>query len=103
MYTVFKSNSFVDGTYTITGIGTTTYNFDLDNTTLTTTFDKTTSNPEYETPSINAYGSIKFVDLVDNNYGYNSIWINRNNNIFDNLDFVPKYEIQNLSKLLDII
>ena len=37
------------------------------------------------------------------NYGYNSIWINRNNNIFDNLDFVPKYEIQNLSKLLDII
>ena len=37
------------------------------------------------------------------NYGYNSIWINRNNNIFDNLDFVPKHEIQNLSKLLDII
>ena len=71
--TVFKSNSFVDGTYTITGIGTTTYNFDLDNTTLTTTFDKTTSKPEYETPSINAYGSIKFVDLVDNNYGYKSI------------------------------
>ena len=37
------------------------------------------------------------------NYGYNSIWVNRNNNIFDNLDFVPKHEIQNLSKLLDII
>ena len=37
------------------------------------------------------------------NYGYQSIWVNRNNNIFDNLDFVPKYEIQNLSKLLDII
>ena len=37
------------------------------------------------------------------NYGYNSIWVNRNNNIFDNLDFEPKHEIQNLSKLLDII
>ena len=37
------------------------------------------------------------------NYGYNSIWVNRNNNIFDNLDFMPKHEIQNLSKLLDII
>ena len=37
------------------------------------------------------------------NYGYNSIWVNRNNNIFDNLDFVPKHEIQNLTKLLDII
>ena len=37
------------------------------------------------------------------NFGYNSIWLNRNNNIFDNLDFVPKYEIQNLNKLLDII
>jgi len=37
------------------------------------------------------------------NYGYQSIWVNRNNNIFDNLDFVPKHEIQNLSKLLDII
>ena len=37
------------------------------------------------------------------NYGYNSIWVNRNNNIFDNLDFVPKHEIKNLSDLLDIL
>ena len=37
------------------------------------------------------------------NYGYNSIWINRNNNTFDNLDYVPKYQIKELSKLLDII
>ncbi len=36
------------------------------------------------------------------NYGYNSIWVNRNNNIFDNLDYVPKHEIKDLSKLLDI-
>ena len=34
--TVFKSSSFLDGTFTVTGIGTTTYNFDLDNTSLTT-------------------------------------------------------------------
>ena len=37
------------------------------------------------------------------NYGYNSIWVNRNNNTFDNLDYVPKYQIDDLSKLLDII
>ena len=37
------------------------------------------------------------------NYGYNSIWVNRNKNTFDNLDYVPKYQIENLSKLLDII
>ena len=24
------------------------------------------------------------------NYGYNAIWVNRNNNIFDNLDYKPK-------------
>ncbi len=34
------------------------------------------------------------------NYGYNSIWVNRNNNIFDNLDYKPKLEIKNLSELL---
>jgi 2-haloacid dehalogenase len=37
------------------------------------------------------------------NYGYNSIWVNRNNHIFDNLDFVPKYQIKNLRDLLDIL
>ena len=37
------------------------------------------------------------------NYGYNSIWVNRNNNIFDNLDYVPKHQIKDLNKLLDII
>ena len=34
------------------------------------------------------------------NYGYNSIWVNRNNNIFDNLDYQPKLEIKNLKHLL---
>ena len=37
------------------------------------------------------------------NYGYNSIWVNRNSNIFDNLDFVPKHEIKTLCDLLDIL
>ena len=34
------------------------------------------------------------------NYGYNSIWVNRNNNIFDNLDYLPKIQITNLKQLL---
>ena len=37
------------------------------------------------------------------NYGYKSIWVNRNKAIFDNLDYKPKNEISNLSQLLDII
>ena len=37
------------------------------------------------------------------NYGYNSIWVNRNNNIFDNLDYEPKHQIEDLSRLLDLI
>ena len=34
------------------------------------------------------------------NYGYQAIWVNRNNNIFDNLDFKPRFEIKDLSGLL---
>ena len=37
------------------------------------------------------------------NYGYSSIWVNRNNNIFDNLDYKPQNEIKNLKELLNII
>ena len=37
------------------------------------------------------------------NYGYNSIWVNRNNAIFDNLDSKPKNEVSDLTQLLDII
>ena len=36
------------------------------------------------------------------NYDYNSIWVNRNKNIFDNLDYKPKNEVENLKQLLDI-
>jgi 2-haloacid dehalogenase len=37
------------------------------------------------------------------NYGYSSIWVNRNNNIFDNLDYKPSDEIKNLKQLIDIV
>ena len=37
------------------------------------------------------------------NFGYNSIWVNRNKNIFDNLDYKPKNEVENLTQLLDIV
>ncbi len=37
------------------------------------------------------------------NFGYNSIWVNRYNSIFDILDFQPKNEISNLTQLLDKI
>ena len=37
------------------------------------------------------------------NYGYTSVWVNRNNNIFDNLDYKPKNQITGLNQLLDIL
>ena len=37
------------------------------------------------------------------NYGFNSIWVNRNNSIFDNLDYKPTNEIKNLKELTKLI
>ena len=37
------------------------------------------------------------------NYGYNSVWVNRNKSEFDILDYQPNNEINNLTQLLDII
>ena len=37
------------------------------------------------------------------NYGFNSVWVNRNNAVFDNLDFKPKNEVSNLTQLLKLI
>ena len=37
------------------------------------------------------------------NYGYQSIWVNRNNNVFDNLDYKFKFEIKNLRELTKLI
>ena len=37
------------------------------------------------------------------NYGYNAVWVNRNNKIFDKLDYEPKNQIKRLDELLDLI
>ena len=37
------------------------------------------------------------------NYGYQSIGVNRNNNIFDNLDFNPSNQIKDLTELVNLI
>ena len=37
------------------------------------------------------------------NYGYQSIWVNRNDIIFDNLDFKPKYQITDLNELIQLV
>ena len=37
------------------------------------------------------------------NFGYNAVWVNRNSNVFDNLDYEPKNEIGNLKELLEIV
>tara|TARA_Y100000590_G_scaffold386636_1_gene459605 strand:- start:677 stop:1339 length:663 start_codon:yes stop_codon:yes gene_type:complete len=51
-----------------------------------------------------AYLSANTWDVsASGNYGFNAVWVNRNNNVFDNLDYVPKYQVENLSKLIDIL
>jgi len=37
------------------------------------------------------------------NFGYQSVWVNRNDNIFDNLDFKPENEIKDLSELIKLV
>ncbi len=37
------------------------------------------------------------------NYGYQSVWVNRNNNIFDNLDYKPDNQIKNLNEFISLI
>ena len=37
------------------------------------------------------------------NYGYIPVWVNRNNNILDNLDYKIKNEIKSLNQLIDIV
>ena len=37
------------------------------------------------------------------NYGYNSIWVNRNKSIFDNLDYKPVNEIKNLNEINNLL
>ena len=37
------------------------------------------------------------------NYGYNTVWVNRNKSTFDNLDYLPKHQINDLKVLLEIV
>ena len=37
------------------------------------------------------------------NFGFNSIWVNRNKNIFDKLDYIPHNEVNNLKELLKLL
>ena len=37
------------------------------------------------------------------NFGFNAVWVNRNKNIFDNLDYIPIAEINNLSDLNNLL
>ena len=70
---IFKSKSILDGQYAIAGIGGTTFNFDIDNTSPIASYTRTTAKPDYTTTSLTAFGSISNVDLVDNNYGYQAL------------------------------
>ena len=36
-------------------------------------------------------------------FGYNAVWVNRLNKIFDKLSYQPKFVINNLKELLKII
>ena len=48
-------------------------------------------------------GDVQWMKTGGGNYGYNSIWVNRNNNIFDKLDYSPKHQIKQIGELLDIL
>ena len=37
------------------------------------------------------------------NYGFNSVWVNRANDVFDKLDYKPKRVIKNLDQLLEFL
>ena len=37
------------------------------------------------------------------NYGFNAVWVNRHDSIFDNLDYIPQHQIKHLGELLDKI
>tara|TARA_Y100000591_G_C21502255_1_gene530526 strand:+ start:16 stop:678 length:663 start_codon:yes stop_codon:yes gene_type:complete len=37
------------------------------------------------------------------NFGFNAVWVNRNKNVFDNLDYKPVTEIKNLSDIISLL
>ena len=36
-------------------------------------------------------------------FGYNAVWVNRSNKVFDKLSYRPKFVINNLKELVKII
>ena len=71
--TIYKSLSILDGTYSLVGVGSTTFVFDLDNSSAIVSYDRTTADADYTTTSVNAQGPIEHINLIDNNYGYTKI------------------------------
>ena len=37
------------------------------------------------------------------NFGFNAVWVNRNKNVFDNLDYKPVTEIKTLSDIISLL
>ena len=51
-----------------------------------------------------AYLSANTWDIsASGNYGFKPVWVNRNNSIFDNLDFKPEHKVQNLNQIFELI
>ena len=71
--TIFKSVSKLDGRHKIVGIGSTTFDFNIRAFSEIVSYDQTTSIPNYQTSSKTAFGDIKKIDLIDNNYGYTQL------------------------------
>ena len=73
--TIFASPSPYDGSQTVSGIGTTSFEYELNTLPERVSYGGTinVANSEYTTTSLKAYGAISKIDIVDNGYGYKSI------------------------------
>ena len=73
--TIFASPSPYDGSQTVSGIGTTSFEYELNTLPERVSYGGTinVANSEYTTTSLKSYGAISKIDIVDNGYGYKSI------------------------------
>ena len=73
--TISASSSPYDGPQIVSGIGTTSFEYELDTLPERVSYGGTinTANPNYTTSSLKVYGAISKIDVVDNGYGYKSI------------------------------
>ena len=73
--TIFASPSPYDGPQIVSGIGTTSFEYELDTLPERVSYGGTinTANPNYTTSSLKVYGAISKIQVVDNGYGYKSI------------------------------